>query len=260
MSNQKAVKICVLGRAGRMGRRVLEVCRASSELEAVSVLIRPEDQADDLEALRVETDPMQAFKGADVVIDFSAPPSVERTLPAAVELGLGYVVASTGFSSEAETALSNASGKIPLIVASNCSLGVNVLSALVETAARALSGFDIEIFEIHHNQKRDAPSGTALTLAEAVTNARPLEQTFTRSGNDALRATDSLGVVAARGGDVAGEHTVFYFGEGERLELTHRATSPMIFAKGAVKAAQWLHGKEAGLYSMRNVLGLKDEE
>lgn len=260
MNKQEKVKICVVGGAGRMGRRVLEVCHATPELEALSVLVRPQDKADDLGSVRVETDPAEAFKGVDVVIDFSAPPSVDRTMPAAVDLNVGYVLASTGFSPESEDLLERAASKIPLIVASNCSLGVNVLSALVETAARALSDFDIEIFEIHHNQKRDAPSGTALTLGEAVTKARPLDATYTRSGNDALREPNSLGVIAARGGDVAGEHTVFYFGEGERLELTHRATSPMIFANGAVKAAQWLSGKKPGLYSMRNVLGLKDEK
>lgn len=258
MSTSEVIKICVVGGAGRMGRRVLEVCGASDGLEAVSVLIRPDDQVDGLGNLRVETEPLKAFEGADVVIDFSAPPSIERTLSAAADLGVGYILASTGLSKDAEELLKQAATKIPLIVASNCSLGVNVLNALVETAAKALSEFDIEIFEIHHNQKRDAPSGTALTLAEAVNNARPLESKFSRSGNDSIRETDSLGVVAARGGDVAGEHTVFYFGQGERLELTHRATSPTIFAQGAVKAAQWLSDKEPNLYSMRDVLGLED--
>ena len=258
MSDTRVVRICVVGGAGRMGRRVLEVCKNTDELEAVSVLVRPDDHVDGVGDLRVETDPHRAFEGADVVIDFSAPPSIEQTVVAAVESDVGYVLASTGLSKDAEELLRQAATKIPLIVASNCSLGVNVLNALVETAARALSEFDIEIFEIHHNQKRDAPSGTALTLAEAVNNARPLESTFSRSGNDEIRETDSLGVVAARGGDVAGEHTVFYFGQGERLELTHRATSPMIFAQGAVKAAQWLNDKKPNLYTMRDVLGLED--
>ena len=258
MSDVEVVRICVVGGAGRMGRRVLEVCEISDGLEAVSILVRPDDHLDGLGNLRVETEPLKAFKGADVVIDFSAPPSIERTVSAAVESRVAYVLASTGLSEDAEEQLKQAATKIPLIVASNCSLGVNVLNALVETAARALSEFDIEIFEIHHNQKRDAPSGTALTLAEAVNKARPLEANFSRSGNDSIRATDSMGVVAARGGDVAGEHTVFYFGQGERLELTHRATSPMIFAKGAVKAARWLSDKDPNLYTMRDVLGLED--
>lgn len=260
MTKQKTVKVCVVGGAGRMGRRVLDICASSSDLLAVSILVRPEDSVDKLDGIRIETDARQAFTDVDVVIDFSAPPSVDKTIPAAVELGVGYVLASTGLSIEAEETLKDASKEIPLIVASNCSLGVNVLSALVETAARALSGFDIEIFEIHHNQKRDAPSGTALTLAEAVTRARPLKVTTTRSGNDDVRSGDSLGVVAARGGDVAGEHTVFYFGDGERLELTHRATSPIIFAQGALKAAQWLSEKDAGLYTMRDVLGLGETQ
>ena len=258
MTNSKDVNICVVGGAGRMGRRVIDVCKELERVNVVSVLVRPDDQVEGIGSIRVETDPKSAFEEIDVIIDFSAPPSTEMTLKAAVDLGVAYVLASTGLSDRDEQTLAEAAKSIPLIVASNCSLGVNVLTALVETAARALSDFDVEVFEIHHNQKRDAPSGTALSLAEAVTNARPLEMTTSRSGNDALRSHNSLGVSAARGGDVAGEHTVFYFGQGERLELTHRATSPVIFAQGAVKAALWLVAKDAGVYSMRDVLGLGD--
>ena len=250
-------KICIVGGGGRMGRRVIEASELAPDVSLESILVADVNDAHGISNCRIETDPDIAFNGTDVVIDFSAPPSLERTLPAAMRSQTAYVLASTGLPQDCQELLDEAATKIPLIVASNCSLGVNVLESLVKTAARALGGFDIEIFELHHNQKRDAPSGTALTLADAVTSVRPLEVTTARTGNRTLRDSDSLGVIAGRGGDVAGEHTVFYFGNGERLELTHRATSPMIFADGALRAAKWLIERAPGAYTMADVLGLE---
>jgi 4-hydroxy-tetrahydrodipicolinate reductase len=154
-------------------------------------------------------------------------------------------------------AIQDASKKIAVLQAANTSLGINVLLGLVKKAAGQLAHFDVEISEIHHRIKRDAPSGTALVLADAVRGARPeLQNVLSRTGSEARQPAE-LGITALRGGTVPGEHTVFYFGENERLELTHRSTSPSIFASGALHGAKWLSGKPSGLYSMAEVLDIE---
>jgi len=218
---------------------------------------RGEGTAGNTRSVSPLVDVAQAVGAAKVVVDFAAPAACERLAPACVAADVPYVVASTGLSDVDEAALQAASLHVPVLSAANFSLGVNVLVSLVERAARSLPGFDAEVFEIHHRGKRDAPSGTAYALGEAVERARgEVAPIIGRGGISEPRADDELGYAALRGGDVSGEHTVFFFGGGERVELTHRATSRDIFAGGALRAAQWLLDKEPGRYQMADVLGL----
>lgn len=237
-------RVVVVGAAGRMGRRVVQMLEGHATL----TLGRAFDRDDD---------PETAIAGSHVVIDFAAPAACARVAPICARVGTAYLVASTALTDADQAALDAASQSIPVLQAANLSIGVNVLAELVADAAARLAGFDVEISEIHHRHKRDAPSGTALALGDAVRRGRPaLKDALGRSGN-VVRSTDEVGYAALRGGDVAGEHTVFFFGEGERIELTHRATSPDIFARGALVAAAWLLRKPAGRYTMRDVLTVK---
>ncbi len=234
---------------------MLEVLASSKTLTAHSA-VEAGEKADGLPAgLVVSDDPKTALVDADVVIDFSAPPACSQILPVCAELGIPCIIASTGLTDDHSHAIDEASKRCAVIVAANCSVGVNVLLELVELASKRLNGFEPEIFEIHHKFKRDAPSGTALALGEAVSRGRgPLREVHARAGIDEARQSDELGYGTLRGGDVSGEHTVFFFGEHERIELTHRSTSPTIFANGAAQAAEFLIGRKPGRYSMRDVL------
>jgi 4-hydroxy-tetrahydrodipicolinate reductase len=252
MTNQ-SIQACVVGAAGRMGQRTVEQIGASDQFTLVAAVDTP-DAARDRDDLSSDID--AAVRAARVVIDFSAPPACVELAPRCGEHGTAYLCASTALSMADREALAAAATRVPVLAAANLSIGVNVLAGLVESAVRALGDdFDLEIFEIHHRAKRDAPSGTAHLLAEAARSAREgLRPLLGRSGN-AVREPDELGMGAARGGDASGEHTVFLLGEGERIELTHRATTPDIFARGALVAARWLVGQEPGSYSMADVLG-----
>jgi len=201
-------------------------------------------------------------KGADVVIDFSAPAASLQHAAVCADRGIALVIGTTGFTEEQKTALRAASRRIPLLLAPNMSAGVNVLFRLVADAARALgSAYDVEVVEMHHRMKRDAPSGTALRLAEVAADALGLHAkdpfVYERHGETGARGAGAIGVQALRGGDVVGDHTVHFLADGERLELTHRATSRENFARGAVRAARWLAGKKPGFYDMQDVLGLR---
>jgi 4-hydroxy-tetrahydrodipicolinate reductase len=234
-------KVVVVGAAGRMGRRVVSLLEGHATL----MLGRAFDRDDDPEA---------AIAGSHVVIDFAAPAVSTRIAPICARQGTAYLLASTALTAEDEAALDAAAQSVPVLQAANLSIGVNVLAELVADAAARLAGFDVEISELHHRHKRDAPSGTALALGAAARRGRPaLKDVPGRIGSD-VRLQDELGYAAMRGGDVAGEHTVYFFGEGERIELTHRATTPDIFARGALVAAAWLLKKPAGRYTMRDVL------
>ena len=199
---------------------------------------------------------------ADVVLDFSTPEKTIELCKAVVDAGVPMVIGTTGLSADQEKAIHAAARKIPIVYSGNFSLGVNVLATLVERAAAALPAelFDLEIFEAHHSAKVDAPSGTALLLGRAGAAGRDQNlkdvMITARDGHTGPRPSGSIGFSSARGGDVAGDHTVFFYGPQERLELTHRATDRRIFARGALHAARWVVGKPAGLYTMRDVLGL----
>jgi 4-hydroxy-tetrahydrodipicolinate reductase len=199
---------------------------------------------------------------ADVWIDFSSPAASVANAQAAAQAGAAIVIGTTGLSVADKAAVAEVAKKVPVILAPNMSVGVNVMLRLVAEAARLLSGgYDMEIVEAHHRAKRDAPSGTALRLAEALCegSGRDLAQVgrYERHGDIGPRTDQEIGIQTIRGGDVFGDHTVFFLGQGDRIEITHRASSRDTFATGAVRGALWLARKPVGLYDMRDVLGLK---
>jgi len=265
-------RVCVIGPQGRMGRAVLALARERQNLQVVSAVVRPGSPAVGAEVTPgvVATDDVDAaLAQADVYIDFTTPQATADVALAAMARSVPAVVGTTGLNDRAHAALEALSKRAPVLWAPNFSPGVNVLLDLAERAARALGPeLDIEVVEIHHRQKRDAPSGTALALAEALTRGRAdagagqgtaLAPVFGRAGikdTGAPRAPGELGIAAVRGGDVVGEHTAYFLGDHERIELTHRAATRSVFAAGALRAATWLAGRPAGRYRMRDVLGL----
>lgn len=247
MSSPLQVFIC--GARGRMGQTLLDI--ASTENAQVAGAI---DQGDDI-------DISLSKSGAAVAIDFSfhsATPELARCCAAA---GTALVIGTTGHTAQERAAILEATSKIPVVWAGNYSVGVNMLLHLTELTARTIGDrYAPEVTEIHHRHKKDAPSGTALNLAEALQAAPAYAQASLvhgREGETGARPVAEIGMHALRGGEVIGEHTVFFFGEHDRLELTHRANDRRIFASGAFRAARWATGKPAGLYSMRDVLGFK---
>ncbi len=200
--------------------------------------------------------------GADAVVDFTAPEASAAHAELCAARGVALVIGSTGFSHALRARVEAAARRIPVVLSPNFSVGVNVLFALVDAAARTLGeAFDVEVMELHHRRKVDAPSGTALRLAEVAAAALGRDPArdllLARQGQVGQRPAGQIGVQSLRGGDVVGDHTVFFAGEGERLELTHRATSRLQFARGALRAAAWAAGRPAGLHDMADVLGLR---
>ncbi|RYE82144.1 MAG: 4-hydroxy-tetrahydrodipicolinate reductase [Myxococcales bacterium] len=204
----------------------------------------------------VSPDVGEAILGADVCIDFSSPAATVSIARACARAGVALVSGTTGLGPDAQAALDEAARAVPVLWAPNTSVGVQVLAELVrEAVARLGPGFDVEVVEIHHRKKVDAPSGTARRLAEAAIEARPgLTEVSGRHGVPGPRPADELGVLAVRGGDVIGDHTVYLLGDGERIELTHRASSRDLFARGALRAARFVAGQKPGRYTMRDVL------
>jgi 4-hydroxy-tetrahydrodipicolinate reductase len=207
-------------------------------------------------------DPKPALAACDVAIDFSLPAATLATLRAAADAGVAYVTGTTGFTEDERGEIERLARRVPVIHAPNFSVAVNVLVWLAGAAARRLGAdYDAELVEIHHAAKRDAPSGTALRLAEAVAEARGQQLAerlvLAREGETGARPQGAIGIQALRGGDCAGEHTVLFAGRGERLELIHRASTRDHFARGAVRAAVWLADKGPGLYRIEQVLGLE---
>ena len=236
------IRIALVGAAGRMGRAIIDIANS----EGAEVVARM-----DLD------DPLVATN-ADALIDFSSAAAAESVCHAAATSNVALVIGTTGHSPEEKKIIETAAHKIPVVLASNFSIGVNVLFSLTERAAKILGDdFDLEIVEVHHRLKKDAPSGTATTLTEILRRVR--RSNSLRHGREGLvgaREKTEIGVHSVRGGDVVGDHTVIFAGNGERLELTHRASSRETFARGAVRAARWLIGKSPRLYDMRDVLGL----
>jgi 4-hydroxy-tetrahydrodipicolinate reductase len=198
----------------------------------------------------------------DVLIDFTHPSVTLRNLALCRQAGKAMIIGTTGFSAEEKQLLAEAGKEIPIVFAANFSVGVNLCLKLLDTAARVLGDeVDIEIIEAHHRHKVDAPSGTALRMGEVVAQAlgRDLAEVavYGREGQTGARERQTIGFATVRAGDVVGDHTVLFAGDGERVEITHKASSRMTFAKGAVRAALWLEGREAGLYDMQDVLDLR---
>ena len=256
------LKLAVCGASGRMGRTVVRLVQEAPELCLVGACSASGDpnlgeDAGTLAGTRpagvaVTDDMAAALLGADVVIDFSLPAALGDLARLAARQNVALVRGTTGLKDT--RLLDEAAARIPVLWAANMSLGIQVLSELCAEAARRLSQFDIEITEVHHKKKVDSPSGTALRIGEAIREVRPLRTVTGREGIVGARPADELGIFALRGGDVIGDHTVHLFGPGERLELTHRATSRDLFAQGAVTAARWLAGKPARRYTLADVL------
>lgn len=266
-----AYRIGVVGCAGRMGRMVVREIAASEGATLVGGTERPgaAELGQDLGELAgigrlgvaVGDDPVTLFANVDAVIDFTGPAATVIHADLAAQARAVLISGATGLSAEQSAILDRASHHTAIVRAANMSLGVNLLLALAERAAAALGpDYDIEIMEIHHRHKVDAPSGTALALGEAVAAARGVELGAAakrgRDGHTGPRPRGEIGFAALRGGSEIGDHTVFFCGEGERLELTHRAGGREIYAKGAVRAAFWARHRPPGLYGMRDVLGL----
>ena len=267
------VKLVVCGAAGRMGRLLVGLIRETEgaalagavEAEAHPALGRDAGEIAGGGALGVTltADYASVAKPDTVTLDFTIAPAALAHLRTAAARSAAIVVGTTGFSAEESREAQALAGKTRTIIAANMSAGVNVLLKLVADAARLLGpGFDPEISEVHHRMKVDAPSGTALALGRAVAAARGLEfgraAVLAREGLVGARRADEIGVMALRGGDAVGDHTVYFLGHGERLELTHRAQSRECLARGAVRAALWLAGQtKPGLYTMADVLGIK---
>lgn len=250
-------RVVLVGIGGRMGEELLRL----APHEGVRVVAGTSRRAAAHGEIPVRASLGEALAetAADAVIDFSSPEACVAAAREAAERGLPFVSGTTGLGDADFAALREAAGRIPLLHAPNMSVGIQLLLRLVEEAARALGpGFDVEITEAHHRHKKDAPSGTALRLAETVAAAlgRDLaeEARYGREGMVGARTAEEIGILALRGGDVVGEHTVHFFGEGERIELTHRASSRAAFATGALRAAKWIVGKAPGLYGMRDVV------
>ncbi len=257
-------RVLVAGACGRMGERIRHWVDAHAELEMGAALEAPGHPRLGEEitpGVTLSADPQAALAGADVVIDFMIPGATLDLLRAAAEAGVAYVTGTTGCSDAQRKEIEALAQRIPVVHAANFSVSVNVLGWLAREAARRLGeGFDAEIFEIHHAAKRDAPSGTALFLAQAVAEgqAKRLEDhlVLERAGEIGVRPEGAIGIQTLRGGDNPGEHTLYFVGAGERVELTHRSSTRDHFAQGAVRTAAWLIGQPPGLHAIETVYGL----
>ena len=252
------VRVAIAGAGGRMGGALLEAARSTEGVALGAALDVKEGKRGDVP---IVTDVAAALRDSDVLIDFTRPEGTLAHLAACRAARRGVVIGTTGFSPEQLAAIREAAREIPVVLAPNMSVGVNVMLKLVELAAKALGpDYDVDVFEMHHKLKVDAPSGTALKLGEVAASARgtSLERdaVFTRQGHTGERKAGSIGFAVARGGDVVGDHTVYFAGTGERIEITHRSSSRATYAQGAMRAAKFVASKRDGLYGMEDVLGL----
>ena len=254
------VKVGVFGANGRVGKLLLDDLKSTQNISLSTVYVRNSLDFSIDPSVLVTTDIKSFLHACDIVIDFSLPEATEVILEAALEIPKPLVIGTTGLNAHQLNLLKQASENMPILYATNMSLGVALLNKLVYQAAAALRGFDIEIVEMHHRHKKDAPSGTALTLGESAAAGRGLSlekvRISGRDGNIGERSEDEIAVMALRGGDIVGRHTVGFYNYGEFIELNHTATSRNTFSKGAIRAASWLVDKEAGLYSIGDCLGI----
>lgn len=270
MSSRRPLRIALLGGSGRMGRALVAALDEVGDAQLVGATCSPGSQwegRDIADAVGgkarnviLTSDAAAAVRSADVAIDFALPQATSGNVQACLAAKRPLVIGTTGHEPGAREQIATAARAIPIVTAPNMSLGVNLLLKLVELTAQALdTGYDIEVFEAHHRNKKDAPSGTALALGRAAAAGRDVEfdslATYDRNG---ARRAGAIGFSVFRGGDVVGDHTVTFAGLGERIELTHRASDRLAFARGAVKAAQWIANQSPGAYSMQHVLGLSD--
>ena len=265
-------RVAILGAAGRMGRALIQSLEAEPQAQLAAAL----DHAGSPElgrdasvlaglapsGIAIGADFGAALAAADVAIDFTRPEGTMAALRACEAAGKALVIGTTGLSEEQKAAIADTARRIPVCFSANYSVGVNVCLRLLRIAAQTLGeDYDVEIVEAHHRHKVDAPSGTALRMGEAVAEAlgRNLREVavYGREGHTGARDGRTIGFATVRGGDVVGDHTVMFLGEGERVEISHKASSRTNFARGALRAAVWLAERPAGLYDMQDVLGLK---
>jgi len=266
------MNVAIVGAAGRMGGRLIHAVCEAEGLQLTGAVERPGHPQIGMDAgliagagelkVKISDDLAAAMAGADVLIDFTFPDVTLKNLAVCAELGKMMVSGSTGFTPEQRAAAEKFATKIPVVLAPNMSVGVNACFKLLKEAAKILGdGFDVEIVEMHHNKKKDSPSGTAVRMGEVVANAlgRDYNQVanYHREGMCGERTRQEIGMQTVRGGDIVGEHTVYFIGMGERIEISHRAMSRDMFARGAVRACQWLAGKAPGIYDMQDVLELR---
>lgn len=257
-------RVCVLGPSGKMGRAVIAAAQGREDVRIAAAIDRlgapglGERVADGVAST---ADVGAGLAACDVYVDFTSPEATAAIATEAENRRLAAVIGTTGLAAEHEAALTALSRVAPIVVAANFSLGVNLMLGLVRQAARVLGPeWDAEVIETHHKAKRDAPSGTALMIARAIAAGHAVDydrvKRHTRDGDVGARPRGEIGVQSIRGGDVIGEHTAYFFGANERIEISHRATSRAIFAAGALRAAAWVVGKPPGRYDMLAVLGL----
>ena len=254
------MKIGIAGYTGRVGQLLIQELQSGAwqDLELAGGTAPDAALAEYFTTANAE----ELFERADAVIDFTRPEATVKHAEIAAKTNTALIVGTTGLSAEDEEKLKTAAQKVPVVYAANMSVGVNMLLALVEQAAARLGPeeWDIEVFESHHKHKVDAPSGTALAIGKAAAKGRDVNldnvKVTARDGITGEREQGSIGFSVARGGDVVGEHTAYFYAAGERIELTHIATNRALFAKGAMRASLWSQGKPPGLYSMRDVLDL----
>jgi 4-hydroxy-tetrahydrodipicolinate reductase len=267
------MKLVVVGAAGRMGQTLIKVINEMQGVVLSGALERRGSDALSKDAgllagtgannILITDDLADAFSNADGVLDFTAPAATLEFAKMAAANAMVHVIGTTGCSSEDNAKIATFARQTAVVKSGNMSLGFNLLGVLVKQAAKALDAadFDIEVLEMHHKHKVDAPSGTALLLGQAAADGRAVDlessSVRVRDGYTGAREDGTIGFATLRGGSVVGEHSVILAGEGERIELAHKATDRTIFARGAVKAALWARGKNPGLYSMLNVLGLE---
>jgi 4-hydroxy-tetrahydrodipicolinate reductase len=265
VNHPMTARLCVLGPSGRMGRALLDAARGRDDVRVTAAIDRQDAGgvgATVSEGVVASTDVEAGLAACDVYIDFTSPAATRAIAEAAVRHRRAAVIGTTGLGAADEAAIAELSRVAPVVFAANFSLGVNLMLGLARQAARILGpDWDAEVVETHHRAKRDAPSGTALMIARAIAAGHGVDydrvKRHTRDGDVGPRPRGEIGVSAVRGGDIVGEHTAYFFGAGERVEISHRATSRAIFAVGALRAAAWVRSQPPGRYDMLDVLGLQ---
>ncbi|MCL2144591.1 MAG: 4-hydroxy-tetrahydrodipicolinate reductase [Endomicrobia bacterium] len=257
------MKITICGAAGRMGQSILDIAKIDETVQVCGAVEYESSSAIGtghpviIPVSKIE----EVLPATEVLVDFTNPDTALKNVELAKKYKIPVIIGTTGFIAEQKEKIAEAAKKIPIVLSPNMSVGVNILFKLVEEVTKLIPDYDIEIVELHHNKKKDAPSGTAAKLSEiaAAAMGKNINDVGVYGRKTVLgdRKKDEIGVLSVRGGDIVGEHTVYFAGIGERIELSHKAQSRNTFGAGAVRAAKWIVGKEPGLYDMQDVLGLK---
>jgi 4-hydroxy-tetrahydrodipicolinate reductase len=257
------MRLAICGAAGKMGQAIIAIAKEDTDIRISGALEYDSNKAIGTGDPIISSvkDLEKILKDSDAIIDFTNPESALKNLEVAVKQKVSVVIGTTGFSEGQKKQIKEASKVIPIVFSPNMSVGVNILFNLVEEVAKKVPDYDIEIVEVHHNKKKDSPSGTAVKLAEVAASSigKDINEVgvYGRHSANDLRKKDEIGVLSIRAGDIVGDHTVYFAGPGERIELVHRSHSRDTFATGAVRAAKWVVDKKSGLYDMSDVLSLK---